>query len=159
MDITESYDEYILRRSEGKPVVHWASLIGKTIADRYDEESFLVVNLDSSATESYLFKKDSRDSSIRVSKRLNGIAFLGDDADLDELLNDKQIQSWWKSVFFEADGFIEYDPYYDSFRVASTSFSDVSYHAVSAKTKVFDEISGVDALIHDLFVKLKIDWD
>ena len=43
--------------------------------------------------------------------------------------------------------------------MASTSFSDVSYHAVSAKATVFDEISGVDALIHDLFVKLKIDWD
>lgn len=42
--------------------------------------------------------------------------------------------------------------------MASTSFRDITYYAVSAKSKVEEEISGVDTVIHDLFEKLKIEW-
>lgn len=42
--------------------------------------------------------------------------------------------------------------------MASTSFSDITYYAVSAKAQVADDISGVESVIHDLFAKLKIEW-
>lgn len=42
--------------------------------------------------------------------------------------------------------------------MVSTSFSDITYYAVSAKSKVEEEISGVDIVIRDLIRKLKIEW-
>ena len=43
--------------------------------------------------------------------------------------------------------------------MASTSFNDVSYYSVSAKVQVENDISGIDTILHDLFSKLKIEWE
>lgn len=117
LDVIDSYDEYILRRSQGKPTIHWASAIGKTIADQFVEGSFLALYDSKSACDCYCFKVDSS-SNIRVVSRLIDIGFNRDDCSYGGLLGNKKAQSWWKSVFFEDNGSILYDRYYDSFRVA-----------------------------------------
>lgn len=43
--------------------------------------------------------------------------------------------------------------------MASTSFRDITYYAVSAKSRVADDVSGIASVIRDLLAKLKIDWD
>ena len=108
-----------MRRSQGKATLHWASVMGKSIADQYSEESFIVLNFRKSECDCYCLKKDSA-TSIRVTNHLtvdiNENDFLSYD-----MISDEKTQSWWKYVFFEEQGIIQYDNYYDSFRVTENS--------------------------------------
>ena len=117
LDIIDSYDEYISKRSQGKPTVHWASAIGKTIVDQFGEGTFFALNVNKSKWDCYYFKVSSA-SNIRVVSRLNDIGLGEDDFPFDDLRENKKAQSWWKSVFFEDNGSILYDSYYDSFRIS-----------------------------------------
>ena len=106
-----------------------------------------MLNFHNSECDCYRFIKDSA-TSIRVTNHQT-VAIDDNDFLSDDRMSNKKTQSWWRSVFFEENGVIHYDRYYDSFRTAEDT--EQLFGAL------LDKITKGIQHITDAFTKLSFD--
>lgn len=122
MQVVNTYEEYLNRKTLGEDVISEASVLGVSALQKTNED-FCVLTLASSTYCYYVY--EVKDNKFHIADFRENVPHNLPEIIASGLLTNSKTQEWWNAVFHETASGIEYDDYYDTLRISDDA--DVTF--------------------------------